>query len=193
MNNQENNTTDWLFEITPKTSSFSLNLKKFGNTVICLCFSWRDVVTVYKQTVLGPALVFDTTLVYPLLLPLFLIIWWNKYGNRVRFCSIWPESRSGITYGLPMGPQILLCQCGIFGKVYFLRIVPISIVISNLLKFGISFAYLSLLFILLFSGCRHKFKCHKVIRSNCSDGDLGRDWECLFPLVTKYRDFSYSE
>jgi lipopolysaccharide transport system permease protein len=79
-----------------------------------------------------------------------------------------------------------------FGKVYFQIIVPISIVISNLLKFGIQFC-IAFLFIYYFQG-RHKFKCHKCFISvlNCSDGDFGTGiGNVYFLLVTKYRDFSY--
>jgi lipopolysaccharide transport system permease protein len=56
------NTTEWLFEITPKTISFrSQEVWQYRD--LLMLFVKRDVVTVYKQTVLGP-LVFDTTLVY---------------------------------------------------------------------------------------------------------------------------------
>jgi lipopolysaccharide transport system permease protein len=160
MNNQENNTTDWLFEITPKINSFCWTSRNSGNTVICLMlFVKRDVVT-NKQTVLGTALVFDTTLVY---LITFTIIFNNLVEVRepcLRFCSIWPESRLELLYGLLYrNLKYILCQCWNFWESVFPRIiVPISIVISNLLKFGIQFCIFIAFFILLFSGCRHKFK-----------------------------------
>jgi lipopolysaccharide transport system permease protein len=52
MNNQENNTTEWLFEITPKNNSFRWTS----------VWQYRDLLMLfeerrgdgYKQTVLGP-------------------------------------------------------------------------------------------------------------------------------------------
>jgi lipopolysaccharide transport system permease protein len=49
MNHQENNTTEWLFEITPK-KILSLNLKEVWQYDLLMLFVKRDVVTVYKQT-----------------------------------------------------------------------------------------------------------------------------------------------
>lgn len=55
MSSSENNTIDWLFEITPKNKLFSLNLKEVWQyRDLLMLFVKRDVVTVYKQTVLGP-------------------------------------------------------------------------------------------------------------------------------------------
>jgi lipopolysaccharide transport system permease protein len=54
MNHQENNTTEWLFEITQKQFLF-VNLKEVWQyRDLLMLFVKRDVVTVYKQTVLGP-------------------------------------------------------------------------------------------------------------------------------------------
>ena len=45
----------WLFEITPKNNLFDLNLKEVWQyRDLLMLFVKRDVVTVYKQTILGP-------------------------------------------------------------------------------------------------------------------------------------------
>ena len=55
MNNKEVKKQDWLFEITPKNNFFELNLREIWNyRDLIFLFVKRDVVTVYKQTVLGP-------------------------------------------------------------------------------------------------------------------------------------------
>jgi lipopolysaccharide transport system permease protein len=52
----ENIKKDWLFEITPKNKFFSLkNLKEVWQYLdLLILYVKRDVVTLYKQTVLGP-------------------------------------------------------------------------------------------------------------------------------------------
>jgi lipopolysaccharide transport system permease protein len=108
-------------------------------------------------------------------------------GTVPPFCSTWPE-RFGITLRLALqGPQIHLVPMQEFWKVYSRIIVPISIVISNLLES--SFAYF---FYLYYYFRAPAFKCHILFPLLIVVmGILGLDWECLFPLVTKYRDFSY--
>lgn len=51
----ENIKKDWLFEITPKNKFFSLNLKEVWQYLdLLILYVKKDVVTLYKQTVLGP-------------------------------------------------------------------------------------------------------------------------------------------
>lgn len=55
MNSSENNITDWLFEITPKNKFFSLNLNEVWRyRDLLMLFVKRNIITAYKQTVLGP-------------------------------------------------------------------------------------------------------------------------------------------
>ena len=55
MNHSEKKNNDWLFEITPKNKFFTLNLKEVWQyRDLLFLFVKRDVVTMYKQTVLGP-------------------------------------------------------------------------------------------------------------------------------------------
>ena len=62
----------WLFEITPKNSLFDLNLKEVWEyRDLLVLFVKRDIVTVYKQTILGPLWYFIepifTTLIFTLI------------------------------------------------------------------------------------------------------------------------------
>jgi lipopolysaccharide transport system permease protein len=85
-------------------------------------------------------LVFDTTLVYPLLLPLFNNLAGISTGTVPPFfVQLGRNNGLELLHGLPYRTSNTFGANGIFGKVYFLEYVPISIVISNLLKFGIQF------------------------------------------------------
>jgi lipopolysaccharide transport system permease protein len=94
MNHQENNTTEWLFEITPK-NNFSLNLKEVWQyRDLLMLFVKRDVVTVYKQTVLGPL----WYLIQPLFTSItFTIIFNNLAGNIVGTVPPFLFNLAGIT------------------------------------------------------------------------------------------------
>ena len=132
----------WDREITPKKSLFDLNLNqiwKFKD--LLFLFVWRDFVSVYKQTILGPLWFF----IQPILTSItFTII----FGN---FAQISTDGMPKIIFymaGITMWNYFADClnktsntfvaNQGLFGKVYFPRlIVPLSVIVTNLLKFGI--------------------------------------------------------
>ena len=132
----------WTTVITPKKGWFDLNLNEiWAYRDLILIFVRRDIVAIYKQTILGP--------LWFLLGPLFTVFSYTFLFSEVAHLS---------TDGLP-GPLFYLAgttlwgyfqtcfngasytfqsNAGIFGKVYFPRLVsPISMIISNLLKFSI--------------------------------------------------------
>ena len=75
MNSNNPHSSDWLFEITPKNKFFSLNLKEVWQyRDLLLLFVKRDVVTVYKQTILGP--------LWYLIQPLFTAITFTVIFNK---------------------------------------------------------------------------------------------------------------
>ncbi|VAW22755.1 O-antigen export system, permease protein [hydrothermal vent metagenome] len=142
MNNQISNKEDWLFEITPKNKLFNLNLKEVWQyRDLLMLFVKRDVVTLYKQTILGPL----WYLIQPLFTSVIFTVIFNKIagidtGNIPPFLF----NLAGVTSWnyfkecLTATSDTFKKNANLFGKVYFPRIImPISIVISNLLKFGI--------------------------------------------------------
>lgn len=144
MNNTEDDNADWLFEITPKNNFFSLNLKEVWQyRDLLLLFVKRDVVTVYKQTILGSL----WYLIQPLFTSItFTIIFNNVAGINTGSVPPFLFNLAGITVWnyftacLNDTSDTFKRNAAIFGKVYFPRVImPISIVISNLLKFGIQF------------------------------------------------------
>jgi lipopolysaccharide transport system permease protein len=200
MNHTENSNNEWLFEITPKNKFFSLNLKEVWQyRDLLLLFVKRDVVTVYKQTILGPL----WYLIQPLFTSITFTIIFNKVaGIETGTVPPFLFNLAGImvwnyfTACLTGTSDTFRSNAAIFGKVYFPRLImPLSTVISNLLKFGIQFLifvafyvfyYLqgaaislngSLLFFPLLIGLM---------------GILGLGLGMLISsLVTKYRDLSY--
>ncbi|MFV5694947.1 ABC transporter permease [Flavobacterium sp. LB3P122] len=199
MSHTEHTNTTWLFEITPKNKFFSLNLKEVWQyRDLLMLFVKRDVVTVYKQTILGPlwyliqplftAITFtiifntvagiDTGTVPPFLFNLAGITVWNYFTACLTGTSN--------TFG---------SNAGIFGKVYFPRlIVPISIVISNLIKFGIQFfIFITFYIYYYFQGATESlngsilFFPLLIITMGVLGLGLGM---FISSLVTKYRDFS---
>lgn len=76
MNKTEFSEEEWLFEIAPKDKFFSLNLKEVWRyRDLLMLFVKRDVVTVYKQTILGP--------LWYLIQPLFTSIIFTIIFNNV--------------------------------------------------------------------------------------------------------------
>jgi len=145
----------WDLIIAPQRHLFDLHLDDLWRyRDLVLLFVRRDFVAVYKQTVLGPL----WYLIQPLL-------------TTITFTFIFGQVAQLPTDGLP---QFLFYMSGtviwtyfadcitktsntfvnnasLFGKVYFPRLaVPVSILISNLITFGIQFA-LFLLFMGFFA------------------------------------------
>jgi lipopolysaccharide transport system permease protein len=200
MNYQEINSTEWLFEITPKNKFFSLNLKEVWQyRDLLLLFVKRDVVTVYKQTVLGPL----WYLIQPLFTSItFTIIFNNLAGISTGTVPPFLFNLAGITVWnyftacLTGTSNTFGANASIFGKVYFPRIiVPISIVISNLLKFGIQFCiFIAFYLYYFYQGAAIILNAMSVLFPFLIIimGILGLGLGMFISsLVTKYRDFSY--
>lgn len=132
----------WDLEIKPKSKVFNIDISElWHHRDLVLMFVKRDFSTVYKQTILGPLWFF----IQPILTTItFTII----FGNiaKIPTDGIPPILfyLSGITLWnyfsdcLTATSDTFIKNANIFGKVYFPRLViPISIVISNLMKFGV--------------------------------------------------------
>jgi lipopolysaccharide transport system permease protein len=200
MNSRNAQNTDWLFEITPKNKFFSLNLKEVWlYRDLLFLFVKRDIVTVYKQTVLGP--------LWYLLQPLFTsitftIIFNNVAGIDTGTVPPFLFNLAGITVWnyftacLTGTSDTFRSNANIFGKVYFPRIiVPISIVISNLLKFGIQCGIFIVFYLIYyFQGAVISVNPYVVFFPVLIVimGTLGLGLGMFISsLVTKYRDFNH--
>ena len=143
---------EWTTVIKPKERLLQLNLKEIWDyRDLCSLFVKRNITTQFKQTILGP--------LWYLIQPTMTVIMY-----MVVFGGIAKIPTDGLPQPLFYLSGICLWQyfndclsktsstftanAGIFGKVYFPRlIVPLSSVISNLLRFGIQFG----LFLVVYS------------------------------------------
>lgn len=135
---------NWLFVITPKHYFFDLNLNEVWKyRDLLMLFVKRDLITLYKQTLLGPL----WYLIQPLLTSIVFTLVFNKIANistggippflfNLAGVISWNYFRDCLTETSDTFKK----NQAIFGKVYFPRIImPLSVVLSNLLKFGIQF------------------------------------------------------
>jgi lipopolysaccharide transport system permease protein len=136
----------WDLVIQPKRSLFALPIAElFRYKDLIAMFVRRDFVSVYKQTILGPL----WYLIQPLLTTItFTVIFGNiaklptdglpQFLFYMSGTVIWTYFATCLT----KTSTIFVDNAQLFGKVYFPRLaVPISILISNLITFGIQFIF----------------------------------------------------
>lgn len=139
---QEKN--DWDLIIQGKTNLLDLRLEEVWRYRDLLrMFIKRDFITTYKQTILGPLWFFIQPIITTLT---FTVI----FGNLAKIPTDGAPQiifyMSGITvWGyfsacLVDVSKVFISNAGIFGKVYFPRLImPLTIIVSNLMKFLIQF------------------------------------------------------
>jgi lipopolysaccharide transport system permease protein len=133
--------------IQPKAHLLDLNLKEVWRyRDLLLLFVKRDFIAQYKQTILGPL----WHLIQPIFTTVMFLLVFGKIAN-IPTDSVNPVLfyMSGITIWnyfascLNSTSNTFVANAGIFGKVYFPRLViPLSNVLSNMVKFGIQFLLL---------------------------------------------------
>jgi len=134
--------TEWTKIIRPQEKLWKINLSEiWAYRDLIELFVKRNIVVQYKQTILGP--------LWYLIQPLMTVIM-----NMVVFGGIANMSTDGVPQALfylagnvcwfyfsdclNQTSSTFVANQGMFGKVYFPRmVVPISTVLSNLLRFGI--------------------------------------------------------
>lgn len=132
----------WLYEISSKKKVFDLNFKEIWRyRDLLFLFVKRDITTAYKQTILGPLWYF----IQPLFTSVVFTLVFNNLGNIQT--GVVPPFLFNLA-GITAWGYFKVCLTGtsntfksnqnIFGKVYFPRVImPLTITISNLLRFGI--------------------------------------------------------
>ncbi|HOR47458.1 MAG TPA: ABC transporter permease, partial [Caldisericia bacterium] len=147
--------SNWDYIIRPQRQWFDLRLGELWRARnLIMLFVWRDFVTYYKQTILGPL----WYLIQPLLTSLTFTV---VFGNFAKLSTdglpqflfylagtvVWGYFSACLT----KTSNVFTSHANIFGKVYFPRLtVPISILLSNLITLLIQFL-LFLAFMIYFS------------------------------------------
>lgn len=132
----------WTTEIRPKTSLLDVDFGELWRyRDLCLLFVKRNIITQYKQTVLGPL----WYLVQPVLTTVMYMI---VFGGIAKISTDGLPQPLFYLAGICLWQYFADClnktsntfvdNAGIFGKVYFPRlVVPLANVISNLVRFVI--------------------------------------------------------
>jgi lipopolysaccharide transport system permease protein len=134
---------NWDLIIKPRSRWYQLDLRAVWQyRDLLMLLVRRDFVTVYKQSILGPVWFF----IQPILTTISLSIIGNVAGISTGGVPRILFYLSGITLWtyfadcLNKTSNTFVSNAGVFGKVYFPRlVVPVSILLSNLLKLGIQF------------------------------------------------------
>ncbi|MFN9518612.1 MAG: ABC transporter permease [Bacteroidota bacterium] len=150
--NHEEAIKEWDLTIEPQRSLFQINLKDVWRYRDLLgLLVKRDITAGYKQTILGPIWMF--------LQPLFTTITFTfVFGNLAGLSTdglpqplFYMAGTIAWTYFsdcLTGTAGVFRANAGIFGKVYFPRLImPLTLVISNLMKFGIQLFQFLILYI----------------------------------------------
>lgn len=199
--NHDEAVKEWDLVIEPHTSVFHLSYRdlwRYRDLLFLLVK--RDFISFYKQTILGPLWFFlqplFTTLIYVIVFsrlagiktddlppPLFYmvgIIAWNYFAECLTKTS-----------------TIFRDNASMFGKVYFPRLImPLSIILSNLVKFGVQLILLLLVFLfyIIFRDFTPATNIYvlffpvAVLMMACLGLALGL---VISALTTKYRDLSF--
>ncbi|WP_339895249.1 ABC transporter permease [uncultured Algibacter sp.] len=199
-----NKNVNWLYSISPKKKLIDLNLKEIWRyRDLLFLFVKRNVVTLYKQTILGPLWYF----IQPLFTSIIFTLIFNNIANISTGDGIPPFlfNLAGITFWnyfkecLMGTSDTFRKNQNIFGKVYFPRVImPISVVVSNLIKFGIQllvFVCFYLYFAFFTNQAIHASPQIELIILPVLVffmGLLGLGFGMIISsMTTKYRDLSY--
>lgn len=164
---------NWTIEIKPKKKWLDIDLKGLWQyRDLYYMYVKRDIVIVYKQTILGPL----WFLVQPILTTImYMFVFGGLAGistdgvpQPLFYMSgimLWNYFNSAFTES----SNVFIKNAGVFGKVYFPRlVVPLSGITSNLIKLGIQlFLFATIYLYFYFQGV-----------------SLSMNWSiCLFPLL----------
>lgn len=152
----EKENENWLYQITPRQKFINLNFREiWWYRDLLRLFVKRNIITVYKQTILGPLWYF----IQPLFTAITFTLVFNNIAN-VPTGEIPPFlfNLTGITAWNYFSQcfvgtsNTFRSNVGIFGKVYFPRVImPLSNVITNLFKFGIQLGVLVVVYLYILS------------------------------------------
>lgn len=146
----EEDIQQWDLEIKPQNNVFDLHLKDvWAYRDLLWLLVRRDFVSFYKQTIFGPLWFF----IQPIFTTIIFVVVFSKLAkistNSAPPALFYMAGTVAWNYfadSLTKTSTVFKDNASIFGKVYFPRLImPISIVFSNLVKFGVQF----ILFILL--------------------------------------------
>ena len=149
---------DWDLVIEPRRAWWDLRLGQLWRyRDLIMLFVWRDFVSTYKQTILGPL----WYLIQPIITTLVFTVIFGNIANlptdglpRFLFYMSGTVIWTYFSGCLKKTSNTFAANAGLFGKVYFPRLaIPIADLISNLFTFAIQFTlFLAFLAYFMLSG-----------------------------------------
>lgn len=187
-------------EIKPQNKWYDIDFKAIWQyRDLMMLFVRRDFVSVYKQTVLGPIWFFIqpllTTATFTLIFSVVAKISTNEIPAPLFYIiglTFWGYFSTCLT----STSSTFVTNAGVFGKVYFPRLImPISIVISSLIKLSIQFLLLLIVWL-------YYYLTTDILHPNITlllmpfyillFAGLGLGFGIILSsLTTKYRDFTF--
>ncbi len=157
----------WIEIITPKSNICSINVKEIWDyRDLLLIWMRRDILAVYKQTILGPL----WFVVQPILTTIVYIVIFSRVA-KLSTTSLPPALfyLSGIIVWSYFAECITKTatffkdSSAVLSKVYFPRlIIPLSLVLTNLVKFSIQFVLFVIVYLFFFF-TTHSFSANEYI------------------------------
>jgi lipopolysaccharide transport system permease protein len=186
--------------IRPKKHLLDINIKEIWHyRDLILLMVRRDFVATYKQTILGPLWYVITPLVNVIVFTFIFNTIANIstegvppilfYLSGLTLWSYFSTALSGVS-------NTFVNNAGIFGKVYFPRLViPLSLMISSMIKFAIQFALMIIIMVVYyFKGFHFHFTVYTLLIPVVFFMTAVFALACgiiISSLTTKYRDFQY--
>lgn len=197
--NKNKTDLNWNTVITPRTNWFYFGFKEIWEyRDLLTLFVRRDIVATYKQTILGPLWFFIS--------PIFTVLTFTFVFHSIAKIStdgipaplfylsgttLWNYFQNCLTGT----SNTFVANAGIFGKVYFPRIIsPLALVFSNLVKLGIQLVILICFWLYYFSfgeiSLSPQIGLTPFLIFLLAIIALGSGI-IISSLTTKYRDFSF--
>ena len=186
--------------IRPKKHLLDIDIKEIWHyRDLIMLMVRRDFVATYKQTVLGPLWYIITPLVNVVVFTFIFNTIANIstegvppilfYLSGLTLWSYFSTALNGVS-------NTFVNNAGIFGKVYFPRLViPLSLMISSMIKFAIQFALMIIIMVIYyFKGFHFHFSLYTLLVPVIFIMTAIFALACgiiISSLTTKYRDFQY--
>lgn len=193
------NNYEWALIIRPKKNLLEIDFKQIWEfRDLLILFIRRDIVTKYKQTILGPL----WFIIQPILTTLMYLLVFGRIANiptdnvpPILFYLSGIVAWTYFSVCLNSTANTFITNAGIFGKVHFPRlVVPLSIVISNIIQFLIQLGLLLIVIgIYYFKGVSFTFTYNLFLVPFLIllMAFLGLGFGIIISsLTTKYRDLS---
>lgn len=196
---QDNN---WTQVIKPKSGLFEINFREIWDyRDLLMLFVRRDIVSTYKQTVLGPLWL----IIQPILTSVVYALVFGGLANVSTdgvnpFVFYLTGTTAWIFFSdcLTKTSNTFVSNASVFGKVYFPRlVVPLSIVFSSLFKLGIQLGILAVVMAIMYfakpdAGIHPNKYLLALPVLIVIMGGLGLGFGIFISsLTTKYRDFAF--